>query len=73
MGFSVFSIVEVFYFLSIRPYSNYMKVSDKRRKTLNRVFKKVKKLRTRRRLTPLLNPHVDVDDIVGHSSYSVYP
>lgn len=36
MGFSVFSIVEIFYFLTFRPCVHYTKVSKKRRQIMNR-------------------------------------
>lgn len=40
MGFSVFSIIEVLYFLSIRPYCNYIKDLKQRRQSFQRVFKR---------------------------------
>lgn len=42
MGFSVFSIIEVLYFLSIRPYCNYLKNDEKRRRKFPKLFKKNK-------------------------------
>lgn len=74
MGFSVFSIVEVFYFLTLRPYGNYIKVSKKRRQTLHRMVKKIQKIRTRRiSTTPsLFHSHVENIDIPKHNSISPY-
>lgn len=74
MGFSVFSIVEVFYFLTLRPYGNYIKVSKKRRQTFSRMMKKIQKIRTRRiPTTPLLvRSHVENIDIPEHHSISPY-
>lgn len=50
MGFSVFSIVEVVYFSSLRPFVNYLKVSRQRK--LNNRMKKIKKRKLKRILTP---------------------
>lgn len=65
-GFSVFSIVEIFYFLTLRPYGNYIKVSKKRRLTLNRMIKKIRRIRTRRIATPFLHSQVDNVDSPYH-------
>lgn len=40
VGFSVFSIIEVIYYMSIRPYFNYLKDSDRRRRAFQRVFRR---------------------------------
>lgn len=40
MGFSVFSIVEIFYFLSIRPYSSNLKNLERRRIKFRRLFQR---------------------------------
>lgn len=40
MGFSVFSIIEVLYFLSIRPYCHYLKDPEKRAQSIHRVFRR---------------------------------
>lgn len=69
MGFSVFSIVEVFYFLTLRPYSNYIKVSRKRRQTLNRMVKKIQKIRTRRIPTTLIE-NIDTPEQHSISQYN---
>lgn len=72
MGFSVFSIVEVLYFLSLRPYSNHMKLKGRKRKTINRMFKKVRRFRSRQILTPLEIPQIE--NTAGYStSHSIYP
>lgn len=36
MGFSVFSVIEVLYFISIRPYCNCMRDAVRRRQTVER-------------------------------------
>lgn len=73
MGFSVFSIVEVFYFLTLRPYGNYVKVSRKRRQSLGRMMKKIQKIRTRRiPTTPFLHSNVENIDAHEHHPISSY-
>lgn len=47
MGFSVFSIVEVLYFLSIRPYCSYMRSAKQRREALQRVFRRFDHIKIR--------------------------
>lgn len=48
LGFSIVSIVEVFYFLSIRPYSNHLQNVDRRRRcTIRDLFGKIKKFKIR--------------------------
>lgn len=71
MGFSVFSIIEVFYFLTLRPYSNYMKVSRNRRLAFERMFKKFKRLRSRRTVSALMAHHVERMEV--HENNIVYP
>lgn len=68
MGFSVFSIIEIFYFLTIRPYNNYIKVSERRRQTFRRVFRKFK-LRAKRKATSLIEPQVEQI----HNDHIIYP
>lgn len=41
MGFSLFSIVEIFYFLTFRPCIHHMQVAKKRRRTMKQVDKKI--------------------------------
>ncbi|XP_037029673.1 pickpocket protein 28-like [Bradysia coprophila] len=65
MGFSLFSFVEIFYYLSIRPYSI---VASKRRRTFNRMFKKTSRIRAEQTVTP-----VDVKDAAHHHTDSIYP
>lgn len=40
MGFSLFSIIELFYFLTIRPYCNYLRFSN-RRDQISKLFRKM--------------------------------
>lgn len=40
MGFSVFSIIEIFYFLTFRPCIHHMKVSKKRRQVMKRMVRR---------------------------------
>lgn len=49
MGFSVISISELFYFMSIRPYCNYLRISEKRRRLFGGVFQKVRNLRIKKK------------------------
>lgn len=41
MGFSVISVIEMFYFISIRPYCNYLRVSNRRREIISSLFQKM--------------------------------
>lgn len=49
MGFSVVSLIELFYFMSLRPYSNFIRISHKRRQAFGRVFQRFGNLRLRKR------------------------
>lgn len=51
MGFSMISISELFYFMTVRPYCNYLRISDERRRTFRKVFHKVRNLRFKRKST----------------------
>lgn len=66
MGFSLFSFVEIFYYLSIRPCSI---VVSKRRSTCRRKFKS-NKMRVDQTVTPI---NVRIQDAVGHHINSIYP
>lgn len=57
MGFSVFSIIEIFYFLSIRPYCNYLKDAGNRRQTFQRMAHRFKHLTVKE--TTNLNSNYD--------------
>lgn len=59
MGFSMFSIIEGFYFLTIRPYSNYVKLSHKRRLAFQRMVRKFRNFRSRRTLSASIVNHVN--------------
>lgn len=41
LGFSVISVIEMFYFISIRPYCNYLRVSNRRREIISSLFQKM--------------------------------
>lgn len=66
MGFSVISISELFYFMTIRPYCNYLRISDKRRHKFKRLFRKVQKLRFKKKSDEAANALVlrTVDNVV---------
>lgn len=49
MGFSVISISELLYFMSIRPYCNYLRISEKRRRSFRKVFQRVRNLRLKKK------------------------
>lgn len=70
MGFSVFSFVEMFYFLTIRPYCHYVTTSDRRRQAFNRIFKRIKNLRPRTKPSPF-NRRIEHADV--HENHIVYP
>lgn len=59
MGFSVFSIIEIFYFLTIRPNKNYLSKSEKRQQTVNRLFRKFK-LRSKRNAALFIKPQTEI-------------
>lgn len=44
MGFSVISVIEMFYFISIRPYCNYLRVSNRRREIISSLLQKMENL-----------------------------
>lgn len=46
MGFSVFSIIEILYFLSIRPYFRYLRDSKKRRQTIERLTQRFRNIQS---------------------------
>lgn len=48
MGFSVISVIEMFYFISIRPYCNYLRFSNKRRELMSKLYRSLDKLRQRK-------------------------
>lgn len=62
MGFSVFSIIEIIYFLSIRPYCRYLRDADERRQLFNKVVHRFKHLRVRDlpRLTSSNDKHSNI-------------
>lgn len=68
MGFSVFSIIEIFYFLTIRPYHGFIRVSERRRQTFKRVFRRFK-LKAKGKATSLIEPQVEQI----HNDHIIYP
>lgn len=60
MGFSCISVIEMFYFISIRPYFNYIRFSNKRRKLMMRVIRKMDKLRRKKR-SPIILKKVQIN------------
>lgn len=71
MGFSVFSFVEIFYFLTIRPYCHYVTTSERRRHALSRIFKRIKNLKPQTKPS-YLDTHVEHIESV-HDNHIVYP
>lgn len=53
MGFSVISVIEMFYFVSIRPYCNYLRLSKRRREIITKIVDKMESLR-RKRSSPII-------------------
>lgn len=49
MGFSVFSIIEILYFLSIRPYCRYLRDSEKRRQAIQNLSQRFQNFRLKRK------------------------
>lgn len=49
MGFSVFSIIEILYFLSIRPYCHYLRDSEKRRQVIQNLTQRFQNFRSKRK------------------------
>lgn len=47
MGFSVFSIIEIVYFLSIRPYFRYLRDNENYRQTLQHLTQRLQNIRMR--------------------------
>lgn len=48
MGFSIFSIIEIAYFILIRPYCNCMRDAERRRQTIQRGFSRFNNIKSRR-------------------------
>ncbi|XP_031627357.1 pickpocket protein 28-like [Contarinia nasturtii] len=69
MGFSLFSFIEIFYFLTIRPFSNYIKVSENRQK-VRRVVRKMKNLRTRK-TSAFIKSHIEHTETLDNNL--IYP
>lgn len=57
------SISELIYFMTIRPYCNYSKISEKRRRTFGKVFQNFRNLRLKKKSeeasTALVKKRVD--------------
>lgn len=51
MGFSVFSIIEILYFLSIRPYCRYLRDSEKRRQAIKNLTQRFQNFRSKRKIS----------------------
>lgn len=49
MGFSFVSLIELFYFMSLRPYSNYIRISHNRERAFGHVFNKFRNFRFTRK------------------------
>lgn len=54
MGFSVISVIEIFYFISIRPYYNYLRASNRRHAIVSSIFQKVENVARRSKSSPIL-------------------
>lgn len=64
MGFSVFSIIEVLYFLSIRPYCNYLKNAENRRRSFSKLFGKFRKPKFGTESTTSINHSAIVNNVI---------
>lgn len=47
LGFSGISVIEIFYFISIRPYCQYLRISNQWRELTSKLIRKIHKLRYR--------------------------
>lgn len=68
MGFSVFSIIEILYFLSIRPYCSYLRDGGRRRQAIDRMTQRLRQFKTRE--TVLMNSN---NDQAVKTNSSVFP
>lgn len=74
MGFSVFSIVEILYFLSIRPYCKYLRSAQKRRETFKqRVFRRFNHIQLKRKINSNTNSNVGKHSMDTSSDIVVFP
>lgn len=64
MGFSVFSIIEMLYFLSLRPYCHYLKNAAKQRETMQRVAQRFGHFRVKDTKNPASVKNGTVNDMV---------
>lgn len=66
MGFSVVSIIELVYFMSLRPYYNSMRFSEKRGKRIRRFFQRFRpNMRFRKKIDTIsVQPKEHVDRII---------
>lgn len=66
MGFSVISVIEMFYFISIRPYCNHLRLSQRRRKIIGKIVQKMENLR-QRKTSPIIIRTVQTNSIIEKS------
>lgn len=50
LGFSALSVIEIFYFITIRPYCQYLRLSNKRQELMEKLARKINEFRQKRRL-----------------------
>ncbi|XP_031626094.1 pickpocket protein 28-like isoform X2 [Contarinia nasturtii] len=67
MGFSVISVIELFYFMSIRPYCNYLRISESRRRTFRKFFHKIRNRFGRK------SDKVSKSIVAKHVNHPVFP
>lgn len=72
MGFSFISVIELVYFVSIRPYCNYLRFSDRRRELMTKIIRKMDIIRQKKDSSMIItvesrssldidNPHSYID------------
>lgn len=60
MGFSFISVIEMFYFISIRPYCSYIRLKKRRKELMAQLIAKVDNMRMKRD-SPITISTVDTD------------
>lgn len=69
LGFSGISVIEMFYFISIRPYCQYLRISNQWRELTSKLTRKIHKLRYRQQpltIIKTVQPNLSFD-------YTDYP
>lgn len=60
MGFSVISLIELFYFISIRPYCNYLRLSH-HRQNISKAIEKLRQKRNSSIITKTVQSNTTID------------